>query len=163
METMAMLRSPVRTRYFDGRLLTADDLGRDQQYHRDARQRLLLMAVGSGVVTGLRITRASRNGIDVSAGVAIDAVGREIMVPADVELRTDAPPRAGAFVVLRYAEELIEPTPTVDGAVEYAAVRETYQLSVSAKRPTTGQPDAAVVIGKVPAAPRGAKRKSRKS
>ncbi len=146
------LQAPVRPRYFNGRLLTADDLAKEQEYHIAARRRLTLLTIGSGVAEGLRISKSGKNGsVSVAPGVAIDRFGREVIVPAPVELCVDATQRGGAFVVLRYAEELIEPMPVMGSmaGMEHGAVRETYRLSVQTDRPAPDDEGGAVVIGRV--------------
>src|SRR5215813_6167977 len=50
----------VRTAYFDGRLLTADDLIRDQQY-LDERLLELGRVLGDGVVSGLALALDETN------------------------------------------------------------------------------------------------------
>ena len=152
------LVAPVRPRYFDGRLLTAADFAREQEYHLAGRRRLTLLAVGSGVVEGLRV-RTTGNHVIVSPGLAIDGLGREIIVPEAVEVCLDALHRNGAFVVLSYAEELIEPLPSLGspGGVEYGTVRETYRLTLHAARPAPDKLDGGLVIGRA-----SARRKARK-
>lgn len=64
----------TRTYYFDGRLLTAEDLNRDQIY-LDERLRELGRAHGSGVVEGLDCVLEGGR-IQVTAGRALAASGR---------------------------------------------------------------------------------------
>jgi hypothetical protein len=149
---LAALQPPVRTRYFHGRLLTAADFEREQEYHIAARRRLTLLALGSGVVTGLRV-RAPGSTVTVSPGIAIDPLGREIIVPAHVELQLDASHHRAVYVLLSYAEERIEPMPGPDpsGGSEHGAIRETYRLSLRTTRPAPDEPDAPLVIARLPA------------
>lgn len=159
------LEAPVRPRYFDGRLLTAGDLGREQEYQRSARRRLSLLALGSGVVDGLSISvDADTGSVNVSPGIAIDKFGREVIVPEPVELCRDPSGRGDAFVVLSYAEEMIEPTPSTSNTegVEYGAVRETYRLELSDTPPAPDDPSGAVVVGTARRAPHKAGRRPAK-
>jgi hypothetical protein len=75
-----MLEGPRRVNYFSGRLLTAEDFETEQSYwlgkHRSHGRHLH----GSGVVCGLRVT-PSGPGVTVEPGLAIDGLGREIVVP----------------------------------------------------------------------------------
>ncbi len=105
-----------RTLYFDGRLLTANDLVRDQSW-LDERLREVGRALGDGVVRGLD---ASLDGavVSVDAGVAVTPAGRviELDEPLVVDLGDRALMRSvnggrsvfletGVYaVVLRYAE-----------------------------------------------------------
>ncbi|HGX92448.1 MAG TPA: hypothetical protein ENK35_03945 [Candidatus Tenderia sp.] len=71
----------TRTHYFDGRLLTARDLNRDQTYV-DERLRELGRAYGSGVIHGLEVEL--RFGIlQVSAGRAVSPSGRVLELSLD--------------------------------------------------------------------------------
>lgn len=172
---LLLLETPTRPRYFDGRMLTARDLQDEQAYHIAARRRIALIAVGPGVVTGLRVSVESDRGcVVVSRGMAIDGLGREIIVPEAVELPLASLPQpAPNYVVLSYAEDLADPTPVMDddgdsAGVQHATVRETYRLSLSSTKPPDADPGAGIVIGTVPAprqratSPRPTKRASPK-
>src|SRR5262245_7433870 len=66
----------TRTHYFDGRLLTAEDLTRDQIY-LDQRLRELGRALGSGVMSGLRVSFERFTGrLTVTPGQALTPAGR---------------------------------------------------------------------------------------
>jgi len=155
-----LMHSPVRTRFFAGKLLTADDLSREQEYHRTARRRMLLAMIGPGVVTGLRISAtADGKSVVVSPGMAVDGLGREVIVPESVDVCLEERPRRaahGGFVVLSYAEEPVNPGPTLHTEVEnsdrldYGAVRETFRVSVRSSRPDENDAEGAIVIGRVP-------------
>ncbi|MBC9820559.1 hypothetical protein [Terrabacter sp. MAHUQ-38] len=68
-----------RVNYFHGRLVTADDLRREQEQFR-ARQWLHnRMLHGYGVATGLEVTVLDDE-LHVSPGLAIDGLGREIVL-----------------------------------------------------------------------------------
>ncbi|QTF94228.1 hypothetical protein [Halomonas sp. BM-2019] len=76
----------TRTHYFDGRLLTAEDLTRDQLY-LDQRLREVGRALGSGVVHGLGLRLVDGN-LALEPGIAISAAGRvlELGRPLSVDL-----------------------------------------------------------------------------
>ncbi|MEJ2432272.1 MAG: hypothetical protein P8Y53_03585 [Pseudolabrys sp.] len=66
----------TRTNYFDGRLLTAEDLNRDQIY-LDGRLREMGRTVGDGIVRGLHVSLDTTHAtISVVPGLAINAAGR---------------------------------------------------------------------------------------
>ena len=68
-----------RTRFFFGRMLTAEDLAREQEYHIERHRRHLRTLHGSRVVEGLDVSvAADRQSIVIAPGFAIDAYGREI-------------------------------------------------------------------------------------
>jgi hypothetical protein len=132
---LAELRPAVRLRYFVGQLLTADDLQKEQSYFRHKNQLHNRFEVGHGVVCGLRVTAVATtqgNGLRVSAGLALDAWGREILFPSDVDIvplrlsddcaapsEGDEPLVGSAHVSVCYRELEREPHPA--GAVELEA------------------------------------------
>ena len=78
----------TRTHYFDGRLLTAEDLTRDQIY-LDQRLRELGKVLGSGVLRGLELAFDRFSGLlDLQPGQAITPLGRvlELGTPLQVNL-----------------------------------------------------------------------------
>src|SRR5713226_8230510 len=86
---LAELHSAERPRYLYGRLLTADDLQKEQDYWRHKGQLHNRIGLGRGVVCGLAVTPLSTtqgNGVRVSAGLALDGWGREIVIPTDVDI-----------------------------------------------------------------------------
>lgn len=64
-----------RTHYYDGRLLKASDLTRDQ-FYLDERLREVGRALGQGIVRGLQVTLRSDRKINISPGLAITPSGR---------------------------------------------------------------------------------------
>ncbi|MBC7771938.1 MAG: hypothetical protein H7210_05545 [Pyrinomonadaceae bacterium] len=141
-------RPPVRLNYFPGRLMTAADFAREQEYLRDARRRLTLASLGPGVVSGLKITPGKKGGIVVSSGFAIDRLGREVLVPAPVEVASHD--KKWRYVVLEYSEELIEPLPTAVDGSGFGAVRETYHLTLRPAKPAPDDTSGAIVLGSRP-------------
>ncbi|MET7636355.1 hypothetical protein [Streptomyces sp. NPDC005078] len=86
------VNAPVATdirmvNFFNGRLLTAEDLRREQDANLRLRDRLGL-AVGEGVVTGLEVSLPVTAGpgmpvVSVSAGVAVNRRGRAVELQRD--------------------------------------------------------------------------------
>ena len=78
------------THFFNGRVLTAEDLRREQDAARD-RHRGLAGAVGEGVVRGLEVTPLRRDlpapTVRITAGLAFNRDGDPVELPRDVELR----------------------------------------------------------------------------
>jgi len=78
--------SPVRNRYFYGKLLDVFHFELEQTYLNNKRWLLNRMVSGYGVICGLNVTLGSDGqSVVVSPGVAIDKCGREIIVcqPSD--------------------------------------------------------------------------------
>jgi len=77
---------PLRVSYVTGRMLGVEDFQAEQDYHRGRLARALLQLAGTGTVTGLLVkTDANADPtkleIQVTAGMALDRVGRIIEVP----------------------------------------------------------------------------------
>lgn len=75
-----------RPHYFNGRLLTAEDLRSEQQAY-GRRDALLGRALGWGVVSGFEISVDDASRISISAGVAITPAGQPFHLSQDVTLR----------------------------------------------------------------------------
>ncbi len=80
---------PTRVAYSTGRMLGAEDFQAEQDYHRGRLARALLQLVGTGTVSGLLVQTDGNADplqleIQVTAGIALDRVGRIIEVPRTV-------------------------------------------------------------------------------
>ncbi|MCB9742408.1 MAG: hypothetical protein H6740_07410 [Alphaproteobacteria bacterium] len=74
-----------RVYYATGVFLDADDLQAEQRYHRGRLARTLLYLHGSGTAAGLEVSWSrDTDHLTVSAGVAVDRLGRLVEVPDDV-------------------------------------------------------------------------------
>jgi hypothetical protein len=80
--TLRSLTAPMRNAYFYGKLLDELHLRMEQSYFNRKRWLLNRLQLGAGVVCGLNVT-AKDGLLCVSPGVAIDSLGREIIVPAE--------------------------------------------------------------------------------
>lgn len=98
----------IRTvNFFNGRLLTGADLGREQQARR-AADALVGSAIGDGVARGLEvaykgmIAPGGRPAARVSAGVAVNRLGRTLSLSGDITLALarGASPNAGTMECL---------------------------------------------------------------
>lgn len=153
-----------RPRFFDGRLLTAQDLQAEQAYHRDKARFRNLHLYGTGVISGLQIGLGQdRSSIIVSQGYAIDLYGRDICVPCDLPI--SLPPRSkGLSVWIRYAEMEATPTPALPSPLEHdnlsvnSQIEEGFEIdfaSVSARAggqravlpPSSDKSDAWLLLG----------------
>lgn len=142
-ETMA--EAPTRVNFFDGMLLTGDEMRVEQDYCR--RMRYLHNRLhGHGVVEGLEVT-LDRKGdeVHVSPGWALDAQGREIVLTEERCLPV-AEDRV-AVVVVTWAEVPAQPVPArPDDSTLYSRWVEEPELSVV---PPGEQPEGALVLGRV--------------
>jgi len=148
---VATLQSPARNRFFYGKLLDQFHLSMEQRYFNDKRWLINRLSLGEGVLCGLIVAPSrDRKRILVGPGVAIDAIGREIIVPVesqpvDPRQPTDdccdpaGKPLEGAGVVticLRYLECETEPVAALvcgcetEHGCEHGTIRERYCIGV---------------------------------
>ena len=78
-----MLSAPRRNHYFYGKLLDESSLQMEQDYFNQKRMMLNRLGLGSGVLCGLNVSIRDKK-VCIEAGAAIDAQGREIIVPQPV-------------------------------------------------------------------------------
>jgi hypothetical protein len=81
-----MPRAPRRPKYFSGQLLTAEDFEAEQSYFLRGRRSDNRQLHGWGVVCGLGVRPSGSGGVVVEPGLAIDGLGREIVVPDPREM-----------------------------------------------------------------------------
>lgn len=131
--------APSRLRYFEGRLLTADDYRAEQEYFLHKHRRHLQAFHGSGVVSGLRVEEsAAGDAVTVSAGLAVDAEGREILLAEDSCVTVGAQDSGVLFVLIEYAERGIDPVPSAPGsAAEPSRTEEGCRVTIEAS-PSAG-------------------------
>lgn len=91
-----------RVRYFDGQMITAEDLAAEQDYLLKKLRRHNRFLHGSGVAGGLDV-ELKEDLIIVRPGYAVDCVGDEIYVEEQVELRLPVDLEA-TYLALRYVE-----------------------------------------------------------
>lgn len=124
---LAALRAPVRNRYFYGKLLDVSHLEREQDYGVTQNWLMNRLGLGAGVLCGLQL-EVGEQGVLVRPGVAVDGLGRVIVVPSAYCIADPAQPTddagqpAGDRVVdgvltvrLCYLECAGDPTPVLVG------------------------------------------------
>jgi uncharacterized repeat protein (TIGR01451 family) len=81
-QRLNQLLAPQRNNYYYGKLLDEHHFRKEQDYFNRKRWLLNRLGLGAGVLCGLQVT-ASKDGkqLCISPGVAVDALGREIIVP----------------------------------------------------------------------------------
>lgn len=81
LKTPADLKTPVRNRYFYGKLLDVMHLEMEQEYFNSKRALINRLVIGPGVVCGLDVELSEdHKSVIVLPGVAIDRCGHEIVV-----------------------------------------------------------------------------------
>jgi hypothetical protein len=136
--------APRRPNYFTGQLLTEEDFEAEQSYFLDGRRSDTRHLHGWGVVCGLGVA-PSGGGVAIQPGLAIDGLGREIVVPEPREMpdphqpiddrgesRGEPVDSDTVTICLAYAER-------PEGGDPARFVRETYTLEV---RPGAPKPPA---------------------
>ena len=155
-DILANLTTPTRNHYFYGKLLDVRHFEMEQNYLVRKRWLMNRLGLGSGVLCGLEVTLAD-NGqcVWVHPGVAIDSLGREIIVPRAYCLEhpfqvTDelGRPLEGdeqpiVTICLVYMECEVEPVPIMSGdcdtdmACANSVIQERYRLIIRAGLPET--------------------------
>ena len=115
-----------RLRFFNGRLLTVADFELEQNYFRGKQKLHNRSLHGFGIVSGLNVTIDSGR-VVVSAGLALDCEGNELLIPANEIL--SAPPAAwqNAYLNLFFAEQEMNK----DATNEATIIREAAILDFS--------------------------------
>ncbi len=168
---LTVLAAPERNRYFYGLMMDEGRFRKDQDYFNRKRYLLNRFVTGTGVVCGLDLNwDNTKQLLTIKAGLAIDRIGREIVVPADtavdVTQLTDAtgkatgPTPAGAtiLIALAYAEKAIDPVPVLvpdcdnPGACAASTTEETFAVVITV---AAGPPPAipGCVLGSFPLPP----------
>lgn len=145
------LSAPERNHYFYGKLLDESALQQEQVYSIKKRRLINRLALGSGVLCGLNVVLEQTDRgrfVAVQPGVALDANGREIIVPEPVTIDphrlTDEegspigdPLVAGDVeICVTYTEQLVNPVPVLipecdtPGNCAPGTIREGYWLHV---------------------------------
>ncbi len=104
-----MDEAPTRVNFFDGMLLTGEDLQAEQEYCRRMRH-LHNRLHGWGTVDGLQVTVGPDHTVQVDPGWAIDRQGREVVLTqpwSSEEVRERV-----ADVVISWAEVPARPVPS---------------------------------------------------
>jgi hypothetical protein len=150
---LGRLYTPARNNYFYGKLMDAAHFTMEQAYFNGKRWLLNRLVTGSGVVCGLAVEPDATDGGDrvvIQPGVAIDRLGREIIVPEarSVAVRPlpehdecNNPFDGRVWLCLTYHECLSEPAPVLVGDCEtmqgcaYGTLCERYRVALLYEEP----------------------------
>jgi len=128
------MNAPERVRFFSGQVLGAADFGAEQAYHLQMRRLHNQLLHGAGVVQGLNVS-PDAPGVVVAPGIALDGLGREIIVPTASHLALGAYAKDACFVTLRYMETATTPVPTTNGHSDFSRVKEGFLLGTAEEDP----------------------------
>ena len=95
----------ARPNYFDGEMLQASDFSAEQRYHMEMRAAFNRNLHIWGVASGLAVSWQQSRELRVSPGMAIDRLGREIIL-TDTSVVDLSAAEAGAvyYLTIRYRE-----------------------------------------------------------
>jgi hypothetical protein len=134
----------VRLNYFQGQLLSVDDLQAEQEYFLARMRRHNRHLHGWGVVSGLRVSLVTSTDIEVRVGYAIDCAGNEIHLDAPIRLPIPAGARP-QYVVIGYGESKTAPIPVLPNAspsdseqVAFTRIQEESRVAIVNVDPTSG-------------------------
>lgn len=142
----------TRNRYFFGKLLTQRDMEAEQDYFNNKRRLLNVLQNGSGVICGLNVVKVDGATVAVKSGLALDGLGRELVVPEPVVARlSDLEGFDGdygispyVYLCIEYAETPCEPmhamTDEATAEPRYGRVEESVRIYLR-----YGEPDSAVI------------------
>ena len=141
--------SSSRNHYFFGKLMTVRDFENEQIYMNSKRHLGNKLLSGSGIVSGLDVLLIDNKTISIEPGMALDYLGREIILPEPVVKKLDVISgfdenieHKDDYLCVEYDEELSETTFSVVGSSksgdvsrEYNQINEGYKLSITSKKP----------------------------
>lgn len=128
-----------RNRYYKGKMLTSTDFAAEQLYMNHKRQFVNRMIAGSGIVCGLNVISLDDLSFMVESGMAIDDMGREIVVESSVVKKLSAIEgfesleTGQASLCIRYQENETQPVYAIsrqdsDREFEYNRIEDGYEL-----------------------------------
>ena len=129
----------TRPNYFPGMMLSADDLREEQQYHLGKHRRHLQTLHGWGVANGLDVAVASDGkSVTVGPGVAIDALGHEIVLEEPATIAPPGDTASPAWVVLEYAERAVAVVSPADGEPQASRIEDGCRVTLTTSPCDTG-------------------------
>lgn len=126
-----------RNRYYSGKMLTSADFAAEQEYGNDKRRFLNNLMFGSGIVCGCNVYSLDDLSVFIESGLAIDRMGREIVIDTSVVKKLSAIPGFEEIdsnrltLCLGYKEKQVHPVYSVsrsDSEYEYNRIQEGYEL-----------------------------------
>ena len=128
-----------RNRYYAGKMLTSADFQAEQTYFNNKRRFLNTVMYGAGIVCGLGVFSLDDLSILVESGVAIDGMGREIVIDSSVVKKLsavdgfDTLKSSDVSLCLSYEEKEVHTVYAVNQAnpdkdYEYNRIAEGYRL-----------------------------------
>ncbi|MBQ7506476.1 MAG: hypothetical protein IJT05_04025 [Lachnospiraceae bacterium] len=128
-----------RNRYYAGKMLTSADFQAEQTYFNNKRRFANSLLYGAGVICGLGVFSLDDLSVLIESGVAIDGMGREVVIDSSVVKKLSAVDGFDALrtnevsLCLRYKEDEVHTVYSVnrsdpDREYEYNRISESYQI-----------------------------------
>lgn len=129
-----------RNHYFYGKLLTVRDFEDEQRYMNDKRRINNVLTKGAGVISGLSTVMIDEKTISLETGMALDYMGREIIVPESVTKKLNVldgfkeiKNYESVYLCLEYSEKKKDKMHSITEVtsmeeVDYNRVEESYHL-----------------------------------
>jgi len=129
-----------RVHYFDHQFLKVHDFQAEQDYHLEMRRRHNRMLHGWGVVDGLQVQQKGQRDITIDPGMAIDNLGREIILSSQITCQLVSLERnTHVFIALGYQDSWDEQDHQKAGGIEeYSRVTETFKIEEMKEPPRDG-------------------------
>lgn len=129
--------SVKRVNYFTHQFLRENDFKDEQEYHNEMRRRHNRVLHGWGVVEGLEVKRKSDHEVTIEPGVAIDNLGREIVLAAPTVREILSFERGShVYITISYGESWDETDHHVAGGVDgYMRVTESPEIGEQKHEP----------------------------
>ncbi len=133
-----------RNRYFYGKLLTVRDFEVEQRYFNDKRRLINRLLLGPGILAGLNVLSVDDKTILVEPGVAMDDLGREIVVETPFVSRLSVlegfdtiKDHGEVYLYIAYKEEAREAVHNISSSeqAEHNRIFEGYQVSLMTQAP----------------------------
>lgn len=109
-DSHSALSALTRNLFFPRKLMEVRHWQAEQAYHRQARELVTRLGLGSGVLCGLEVRLASDGTVLISPGVGVDGLGRLVVVPQRIEVDPARPTDACGRPA---GEPLVDGTTTV--------------------------------------------------
>jgi hypothetical protein len=119
-----------RVHYFDHQFLKVHDFQAEQEYHTQMRRQHNRLLHGWGVVEGLEVKQKGQRDVTIEPGMAIDNLGREIVIASLVPCQLISLERnTHVFIALGYDEFSDELDHYSSGGIEdYTRVTEAHKI-----------------------------------
>jgi hypothetical protein len=125
-----------RLNYFTSQFLVENDFQDEQAYHREMRHRHNRSLHTPGVVEGLMVSKTGDRQIKVSAGMAIDPEGQEMILLAESGAIALSGANTNVFVTIQYGETKEVPDTTSGLVNQFRRIQEEPAIAFSTSRPS---------------------------